>query len=249
MRSGVSYPETLILRELARFKRGVIETEHDRADIANFQAVTTSPAAPSSSDVLRFFTASVLGNLVGTLVGGFLAFQLAHWQERKRAREEYARLLSAVRYELSELHSICEQAIDAASRNSVTSYEVEAPALTLLVSGAALQAYAPHGLTVVLRSLAAFVGTANTVLNHFRLLVALNQPVRSNRIDLLRRHLERLRSGIANAETLIDRELARFKRGVIETEQDRADIANFQAVTTSPGAPSSSDPPRGSQAS
>lgn len=112
--------------------------------------------------------------LAATLTGVLLAFELERWRDRRRARELYARALSAVRHESASLHAICAQALATIqATGGLTSYELEAPALRDFVASPSLQEHGPHRLAIILGSVLAFVGAARNSLDFFRRQVGL----------------------------------------------------------------------------
>ncbi len=140
-------------------------------------------------------------SLVATLIGVLVAFELERWRERRDAREQYARHLSAVRYESAQLHSACQQALAGIGQGAITTYEIDAPALRGLVSGPALQEHAPHGLSVVLISLLALVGATHNSVNHYRRLIGAGAlSILATQLAPLTKHLKQLQAGIENAQ-------------------------------------------------
>jgi hypothetical protein len=172
--------------------------------------------------------------LVATLVGVLIAFRLERRREGRRALEQYARHLSAVRYESAQLHAVCQQALAGIPKGAITSYDVDAPALRGLVSGPELQEHAPHGLAMVLISLLAVVGAARNSLGHYRNLVTsagYSTTLLTTQLAPLAKHLTRLLDGIESAQGLLDGELKRLGRGVKETAEDKAVIQAFRDAT------------------
>lgn len=171
--------------------------------------------------------------LAATLTGVLLAFELERWRDRRRARELYARALSAVRHESASLHAICAQALATIqATGGLTSYELEAPALRDFVASPSLQEHGPHRLAIILGSVLAFVGAARNSLDFFRRQVGLGgTPILAVHLAPLTRHLTRLQSGIEHAQTLMDAELQRLGRGVYKTAEDQQVIDAFTAAT------------------
>lgn len=173
--------------------------------------------------------------LVATLIGVVAAFELERWRDRRHAREQYARHLSAVRYESAQLHAICEGALAGLAQGAITNYEIDSPALRGLVSGPELQEHASHGLAMVLISLLAVAGrTRNGVDYYRRLLVSgagASIALPAAQIARLTKHLTRLQDGIEIVQGVLDEELKRLRRGVKETAEDKAVIDAFREAT------------------
>lgn len=177
-----------------------------------------------------------LAGLVATLVGVLAAFRLERRRERLRAREQYARHLSVVWYESEQLRAVCEEAlVGFAQTGAITTYEMDAPALRGLVSGPELQEHAPHGLAVVLISLVAVVGRTRNGVDYYRRLLAsaggASVALSAAQAARLTKHLTRLRAGIESAQGVLDAELARLGRDVMQTKEDTAAIQAFRDAT------------------
>jgi hypothetical protein len=115
----------------------------------------------------------------------------------------------------------------------ITSYEVDALALRTLVTSPVLQEFGSYGLTVVLGALLTLVESTGNSLDHYRRQVGIpGTTVLVSHLTPLARHFTRLKAGIEEAQRLLDRELARRRRGVYRTAQDQADIAAFSEATT-----------------
>ncbi len=171
--------------------------------------------------------------LAATLFGVFIAFRLERWWERRRAREQYAQALNAVRYKSASLFARCTQALEAIQANGgISSYELEAPVLRAFLANPLLQEYGPYRLSILLGSVAAFVGAARNSLDFFRRQLGLGgTPILAVHLLPLTRHLTRLRTGIEHAQALMDAELHRLRRGVRKTPEDQQVIDNFTAAT------------------
>jgi uncharacterized membrane protein YccC len=81
----------------------------------------------------RQVTQDFLVNVIGALVGVLCAFRLDRMWEKRQSKWRYASLLDACRYDLANLLSVCKQVRELFVSNRISTQELRAPALEMLL--------------------------------------------------------------------------------------------------------------------
>lgn len=175
----------------------------------------------------RDFFTNLIANLLGALFGILLAFRLENRRQWRQAKEVYARQLNACRYDLGQLHAVCNTIQKTAVAGSISIVEVDAPALRTLLASPALHEHAGHGFTVALTSLAGMIATARNLMDYHRLESARGNMLTEAGAVSIKSRIDELKQRVERVLGYIDKELQRLGYGVEVAPEDRRIIDDF----------------------
>jgi len=170
-------------------------------------------------------------NLIATLVGVLLAFQLDRWWERRMSKKTYAEQLNSCKYDLGLLISTCTTISGQVSSGVAPVLEIDAPALRALLVSPLLQKYGPHGLIMALTTLSSvgITPVSNIVEQHRQLSVTGSALTTAQQLDIIPR-VEKLKKLAKYVQELIEKELGRLGVAITETEEDKKALKDLSDI-------------------